>query len=267
MSYIVEDNVIRSAKQSGKIQAICQPLFDESPMSFFGFSRIFDDGKSVDLSTSPEWMQLYYENRFHETCMSDRIKVGINFLSRSTNKEITKEEDLSSQMLDITNRLDLVRRHNGYFDMFVFGTSNKNIDQASHFYVYHQEKILKFCSYFDFKGSDLIAKGYEYKITLPKYECPSYKLERFYDQEMGLLGHELSLSSKGFVCLLLYAYGYTHKQTANMMHLSTKTIEYYIAEIKNKTGIITRSDAMSIIKNNNWQDLIGFFFNYIHKKS
>ena len=40
MSYIVEDNVIRSAKQSGKIQAICQPLFDESPMDFREYSMM-----------------------------------------------------------------------------------------------------------------------------------------------------------------------------------------------------------------------------------
>ncbi|WP_116963679.1 response regulator transcription factor [Fastidiosibacter lacustris] len=255
------------------LSEICAPLWKSSLISYFTYARIFDDGFCIDLTTSDdkttpisaskEWILYFYQNRMHEK-IAGRMKLGINYL-RKLEKEISQSETLSTQLFDIGNKLDLVRRGNGYFDQFCFGCSSKNFDQVSHFYIYHQDELLKFASYFQSAAEKIILDAYSHKIELPNYITPTYKLERKYHKELQAERHKLSLTAKEFVYLLLYANGCNRQQMAEMMNVTIKSVDYHISEIKSKNNISTRKDANVIVREHGWQDLVGFFFNYIPK--
>lgn len=266
-SHLIEKGVNYCLSKTQEVIKIFEELQSDAPLTYFGFCRIFDDGKTIDLSTSEEWTQTFYEKKLNETAIIDRIQPGINYLGKSNKKAVSETEEISTKLCGITNRLDLINRKNGFFDMYVFGANKQYSDKATNYYTYHQDAILKFTSYFDRKAQDIIAEGYQNKIHIPAYECPEYQMERVFYDEIAKTGCDLSFSSKEFAVLILYAGGATAKQIANMFNRSTRTIETHMQEIRRKTGNADRLSMYRYVVNNGWGDLIKFFFPYIQPEA
>lgn len=94
------------------IENICTKLFDESGISHFGFSRVFDEGNWIDYTTSPEWTNYFYQNDLHKTSISGRLQEGVNYLKKSSKNEITHLQELSAKHFDLCNTLDFISRGN-----------------------------------------------------------------------------------------------------------------------------------------------------------
>lgn len=258
-----------------ELSNICASLWEDSPISYFTFAKVFDNGYCIDLTTSDDkttpiecskqWILYFYQQKMHEKTIAGRMKIGINYLNK-LGGEISESAEASSRIFDIDNKLDFIQRGNGYFDQYGFGCSKKNIDQTSKFYVYHQDKLLKFVSYFQRQANDLIQAGYRHKITLPNYQTPENKVVRFLDKELSDTGYELSFTSKEFVVLILYAAGCTGKQIAEMLHKSEKTIETHLYNIREKTGHADRLSLKKYLIDQGWEGLEKFFFPYIPKE-
>lgn len=247
-----------------KIQGICEPLLTSSPIKYFAFSRVFDEGVAVDFTTSAEWNKYFYENELHSITAAPRMVVGFNFLSRSKNKEVNHLERVAAEDFDIANKVDFVSRHNGFFDVYTFASSKKLYSKASHYYTYHQDILLKFIAYIQkYYQESLVAEGKDHSIALNNYKCPLYKIKRDYPAEMLSKDHDLSLTSCEFICLLLYASGCTAKQVASITARSVSTIETHLTNIKEKICVRDRKSMNAYIREHNFDRLIDFFFNYV----
>ena len=64
--------------------------------------------------------------------------------------------------------------------------------------------------------------------------------------------------------MVLYAGGATAKQIASMLNKSPKTIETHLDNLRKKTGHANRFLMHKYIVDSGWEDIIRFFFPYIH---
>ena len=258
------DHVLNNVQNTA---LMCKAFFDDSPLNFFAFGRIFDDGKMIDLSTSAEWSSFFYEKGLHKTATAKRLIPGVNYLKKSKDKNVLYTEYISAEEFDIANKLDFIRKGENYYDMFIFGASKKNIEKSTKFYTYHQDKILRFIASFTKEAQELIAESYQHKIALPNYEIPEEKVKRVFHKEMSENGYDLGLSAQEFLVLILYAGGSSAQQIADMLYKSVKTIETYIARIKEKTGYKDRRSFNMLVYERGWSRLIGFFLPYMETDS
>ena len=249
------------------VRKLSSSLFEQSPVSYFSFLRIFDNGDIIDFSTSGDWSKCFYDREFHKKTMVARLKVGINYLEKIESKGLIEAEIFCKEHFDITNRIEFINKHPGFFDLFSFGTTKKNYDIGTKYYKTHLDKLLKFSSFFICNSQKMIMDGYQYRINLPKYECPENKLKRVFHKEMSENGSDLSLSSQEFLVLILYAGGSSAQQIADMLYKSVKTIETYVARIKEKTGYKDRRSFNMLVYERGWNDLLGFFLPYMETDS
>ena len=246
-----------------KTNEICKDLFSNSPITFFAFARVFDDGSMIDISSSGEYSSFFYEKGLYKKAIVNRIIPGINYVKKNKNPDVSFVEEVSVTDFDITNKLDCVQRGFNYSDTFIFGSSTSQIKESDRYYVYNQDKILKFISYFTQSAEDIIAMGYKHKFLLPNYECPIHKIKRHFHQEMSGDGYDLGLSAQEFLVLILYAGGSSAKQISDMLYKSVKTVETYVARIKEKTGYKDRRSFNMLVYERGWSELIGFFLPYM----
>lgn len=66
-----------------------------------------------------------------------------------------------------------------------------------------------------------------------------------------------------FEVMILYAGGYTAKEIAKILNISPKTVEEYIARIRNRLGSSNRASVHKYVLDRGWGWLIQFFFPYI----
>jgi DNA-binding NarL/FixJ family response regulator len=78
---------------------------------------------------------------------------------------------------------------------------------------------------------------------------PRDSLERIGD------GHESALSDREMEVIVLVARGFSNRQVATQLHISEATIKRHLANIYEKIGVTSRSDAVRTALNEQW---IGF---------
>jgi ATP/maltotriose-dependent transcriptional regulator MalT len=68
-------------------------------------------------------------------------------------------------------------------------------------------------------------------------------------------GHESALSDRELEVLVLVARGFANRQIATQLHISEATVKRHLANIYEKIGVRSRSDAVRTALNEQW---IGF---------
>ena len=66
--------------------------------------------------------------------------------------------------------------------------------------------------------------------------------------------------------MVLYACGPTAKEIVSMFNKSPKTIEKHLDNLRKKTGHANRFLMHKYIIDNGWEDIIRFFFPYVHPR-
>ena len=82
-------------------------------------------------------------------------------------------------------------------------------------------------------------------------------IKRIFDDEIG--SNNLNLTSKEFICLLLYGSGYTARQIAEMLNKSSKTIVFHIENVKHKINCKDKQSMNAYIREHGWDYLLNFF--------
>ena|SRR3990167_450133 len=59
-------------------------------------------------------------------------------------------------------------------------------------------------------------------------------------------------------CMMLILRGYTNTQVAQLLNLSSRTVEFYLKNMRQKTGCISKTHLMSCIAKTNFLDSLDF---------
>jgi LuxR family quorum-sensing system transcriptional regulator SolR len=268
----VMDNIIvplnhHSVISANMVNEICKPLFDHTDINFFHYARIFDNHKTYTLTTHVDFHRHHLKEGYKLTPSFPHKVVQKNFhyiLNANISGEFSQAYYDFRNLFGIDHPLFLIERYQHYFDLFMFGTKTNN-EQIVNFYLNNLIVLEQFKFYFKDKASQLIKQAQESVLYVPHSMQPSmvwnhlttssatenkkYQLlkkmptKHYYFED--LLGN-VPLTEREVRCLKAFTSGYTVKESAKLMKLSPRTIEYHLENIKAKLSCQRKADLMKL---------------------
>lgn len=237
------------------VENICKPLFDSFGITNFGYAKIFPDGTMLRVSADQEWTKKYFENQFYnDTCFYDFEELAENSseIRIITNNPLEKHYQALYEH-DIWHIFTIFKRQKDYAEVWFFATSREKQDIIN-FYVNHKDIMVNFIEHFTVAASPiLIINNPEILISteLKLHHCEvkeNQKINQFlkeiccHDEK-----HHLSLTSREIDCVRQLILGKTAKETACIMHISHRTVEAHITNIKRKAGCNKISQLIKVL--------------------
>lgn len=253
------------------ILSLSRPLKIEANIHFLIYSKMFDNGSCVNLTTHREWVSHYYKNYFfvekEPNILNYKIKQGINYWKKHSAKVLSDVSEDARKNFDIDARIDFIYRDNleKCYHSYSFYSEQKNADKAYSFYGIHSSKLINFIACFNQQASMIIAEAnkLENRIIIPNYQLPIMpEKPRNFVAEMKSVGASVKLGDRETETLILYAAGYTSRQIGEMFCRSPKTIDKHIEHIKKKTGCKDRKDLHAYVRDIGLAGMERFFFSY-----
>lgn len=248
---------------------LTQHLFKHTPISYLDYERYYYDGYTVGLHQIAEFshqivaaqlmpnLEQLHHTHSHCVCLSSDLplpKVVIDQSLFLKNIEI-------AQSFDIHHRLCLNFSTDTYVEVFVFGLG-KQVADFYNVFLNELKKLEDFCVYFREIMSDLILDIYQNRIKFEITEEPvgfqdlngiknelehnfisNIKLDKY---RMSGKNGQVSLTKREFECLLWCSKGNSAKQIARILSLSPRTVEIYLAHLKEKLGCQSKFELIDI---------------------
>jgi DNA-binding CsgD family transcriptional regulator len=232
---------------TNKIQVLTDNFLKNFGFNYFQYLRCFADG-SVSLLTNATGL---FEN-FNAMDNSPVIFSSFNENNQHTHSYwfLWDEElphlpvTIAREKFSIHHGLTLVRRSKNYYDMIAVGLPNPQRNAGS-FYLNKLKGIEQFIQHFDTHHQDLLTVMNNNPIALsePKRDV-NYKNICLSTGRVNVQGKEGQsyITSQELACIRLLVQGASHKEIAKALGVSNRTVETYLARIKQRTGLSQRSD-------------------------
>lgn len=258
-----------------EIKQICKPLFDYTPITFFNYVKIYNNGSRLSVASNPYWLKHYFDNQLQECTVftNDKVALRYKFISHlmyPTNKVILDAKEFNiCHGFSITNVLD------DGCEYFHFATTNDH-EQILNFYINNFDLLERFILYFKEKSKYLLNKLKPYQPLNPmsmdikekEIELINENNKNKFIRETALdqliteiNGKEISLSIREAQCLFFLTQGKSAKEIGRELALSNRTIENYLHKIKSKFNCYTRYDLLQLLEKHHLTHLL----KHIHK--
>jgi DNA-binding CsgD family transcriptional regulator len=221
------------------INPLLQPLYRETPINLLAFKRCFPNLEQilVTYSSSAEMVSDIYSKEFYRYGyftndpqhfesgfhMWDYLNLGIS-------------SNLSHFLRDyhgFAHGITIIQQHGKYCDFFIFGTSPDNCC-INNFYLNKKDMFTSFIQAFYEQMATILEELAHHKLCLP----------------MDVIKHirpTTNLSTRQLECGDLLLKGKTSKEIAKILHISHRTVEYYIDILKQKSGAKNRAQLTYFI--------------------
>lgn len=240
-----------------EIQRICKPLFDKLDLSYFNYSRIYSNGESFTLISSPEYAEYFLKHREKVTILSPKPQEGIEpqtLISLWSERAPTWVMKLLAD-LGIHHPIMFSKVTSDYTENFAFGSK---YDRTTSIETYFNNMLTlqRFCEYFKGVANHLIAKSNDpnNRIILGPNQHP-FSLSDFIEPfnpdandaiELKVGDQIIQLTLKQKQCLEYLAKGLSAKEIAAKMHISPRTVETHLNNVKNKLNLNYKSELLQM---------------------
>ena len=236
-----------------KLIDICAPLFDNFAITHFFYIKIFSNNTCLYLCNDKKWVKHYIENEFQDDPLHFKSYIPDNMnCSLWTGFERDK---VYSAVYDfnVWNGFNIYEKQSDAFTTYAFGSTRSNVS-ISNFYVNNINLLKNFILHFKYKLQYEIDCTDVDKLIISKTKKPQIynkkwdKFSKFYEQinlkKFPFRGRaeEVYLTEREVMCLCLLADGKTAKEAGQYLRLSPRTIEFYLRNIKRKTGFRTKDE-------------------------
>lgn len=256
-----------------RVSAICRPLFDHMEINFFQYVKQYYNGGRILLSSNKEWVKDYFQfGQYHHEYVNfgknyAKHHVGFNIWSGCKQDHPGCKLWLHSQeKYHIDHLLAIHSNHDTYCELYHFGGTERNTHLTSVF-LSNLDLFHKFTLYFLEKAQDLIKKANEdpyYPPKNPKHGDhnrwllgveTSAKLDfsrRINLNKFYLKGHLEGkyLTYRQMECLKGIIDGKSYREIAQELHISNRTIDYHLAEVRQMFGVKTKRQLVEALFEN-----------------
>lgn len=232
------------------VNKICKPLFQSSVVEYFCYHRRYPNGDITLLASQKDCASYFYEDGVYpETWIVgipfDHFKTGIIFWSVAREFDTEAADAISKTMagMGLAHGVDVVQKFDDYCDFFCF--SSGSID------IYHcnAQYLNQFIVYFKQESRSILQAAYQNKIVIPDQDFHlnqlpifdldastaqadfPFRLKRFYLS--GLLEDVYFTEAEMNTLCVISTVG-TVKGTAEKLHMSPRTVEHHVANMKKK---------------------------------
>lgn len=242
------DHVTFTATQD--IKTLTQPLLDIG-ISYFTYDKNYNDGSHIRLTTHPHWIESYYRQELYNGAIFEKdLKLFANgyvfwsWLNREPVYSAAAEHD-------IDHGITIIRNHKNSCDFYHFGATRDKYLSPEHF-IRNLPLLYHFINYFHNRAGALIKKAEATRITLPNLNTKDISLpdkQKFPDKKTFLdflkktevrrlyLGQDYDnayLTRKEIKVINFLISGNRSSDISEDMHVSQRTVEVHIGNIKNK---------------------------------
>jgi DNA-binding CsgD family transcriptional regulator len=253
---------------AAEFQEICRPLLNLG-IKCFSYIRIFNDGSYMVLVNHEKYIKKYlsiidtngsiFTNNIHTAFTFDKhyyiLDQDINIFDKNKDPIMHLLYDY-----DIWNLCTIYKKRDlNSIEGYTFAMSRAE-EYATHFYANHFYLLEHFIQYFNQRAKDLIDCNDKKRLAYFKQEfsfnqqCPyqslAHNIENFLRETrfngLTIKGQDtnICLTARETECLKYLALGKSIKEIARTLGLSPRTIEYYIQNTKNKTGLKSRGELL-----------------------
>ena len=222
------------------LKALTDERLKQHGVSHFAFRRAYDDGRTFIIGNDQQIVRYVFENEVPVAPVDSKlIQDNFNYLILPIGNYKKILSELKNNF-NTSHFINVIERHEGYFDLFVFG-AHANNPGIINFYLNKMDVVENFNCYFKDKARDLIQVADRNKIQVSDTMSASpFK---------GLSGRPSSthfdLTKRQIDCLALLVKGMSYKETGKKLNLSPRTVEHYVDAVKMKLNCDTRSELIS----------------------
>lgn len=226
-----------------EIKAITKPLLSLG-ITYFGYSRYYNNGGRLWLCNTPENLENYYSTKQYRIgnteCHPSTYQPQIALWSTLPNQLVFE----SSRQLGVDHGIFIIDPQEDYCEFFSFASTPDNY-KIINTYLTHIDFLKKFSHYFKETAKDIINIGEDNKLFLPYHSnaLPQINTSPLLTETAVL---PTKLTNRQLACAKQLVKGYTVKEIAAQQNLSPRTVETYLNNIKtklfcrNKTELITK---------------------------
>lgn len=218
---------------SRDVKAICEPFMKKLGLTYFHYTRFYNNGNSTLLITKPDWCDFHYRANYrdHMPVTVDEIVMGEHIFSLW---EGVVPDDViydAQQHFDITKPLGISRVLPDYVENFSIAGS-ANSPGLLNQYFSHVDEIIQFTKEFTEKAEDLIVEG-------KKEQCSNSHVRATELDDVKIIVPEgfnefYALTKKEKQVLQLLVDGNTANRIAALLCRSVRTVETHINNLKTK---------------------------------
>ena len=247
-----------------EVKNIVKPLEELLDINYFCFRRIYNNGKHIVLTTNPEWLVRYYNNKYYLKKETKKTGAIGNFYPVIWDYIIDKNKFSDNAMIDARNHnfahsLSLKYIAQEYMDLYSLSVPI-DCNQVNEKYLRYYESIKKFIFYFQSNAAILINKAE--KTPIDTHSSEESKLDNILSEidkfEQQIKITQLNLNLNGSIIKLTMtetkylkelALGLSSKGIAKKLNVSTRTVETHIDNLKLKLGVYSKSLIISKLSN------------------
>lgn len=259
---IVQDYII---KHSNCIKKTTQPLLDHFGIGYFTYHRIDNEGRYTVLVDRPEWAEHYVGEKIYLNDPYLRhpsvYQSGISMVESHGSKDYVEQVvRAGKKVLNIDSGAMFIHKEETYVEFFGF-FCNSQLSNVKSLYLNHPQLLNSFSAHFKKEMAPILAKmegegagpllelkGADFLCKEPIHPpIPSSTRLAFY-KDLGVKEIEgvEKLSRQELFCLKCLFEGKTAKESALALRLSTRTVESYLENIKNKLSLWTKQELVKV---------------------
>lgn len=262
--YLPKDHIALTSSMD--IDDIVGPL-KRLGILYFTYMRNYPDYRQIYLSNDSNWVEAYYGHCLYETSQfqlaPDSYRSGKVIWPSQSNLPVYR---YARDHLNSDNGITIIKRNNEHTEFYFFSSSVGN-DQIVNVYVNYLDMLEKFILYFNNRAEKIFAKAERDKIIMPshlyqqdtnriKLNLPAVDIINNIINDMRIKNYRIKhknysnvrLSSRELECIFLYYTGKTAKETALLLSISSRTVETYFQNIKNKLNCYTKDQIVKFLQ-------------------
>lgn len=263
----VEKHIMSTASQD--IRDFIQPLEKAFGIKNFSYKKLFRGKKDIFLTTCPHIAEVYYHKKFYKNMFIDEIDKFHSGCFLMKQLESNKWVDIVKNQFGLADGLLIVNKHDDFVEFISFATLAKN-DQTDYLYLNNIDVFKKFGAYFTDKAKKIIARAEQDKIIYPQNlkddtlltstdvgqaQKEADALQVLLDASLDELDSKRdnysyvtdNLTKREKECAYYLARGMTAKEIAKVLDISHRTVECYLASIKDKLNCCFKSEVINKI--------------------
>lgn len=263
---ILQDYII---KHSDRIRKTTKPLRDHFGTSYFTYHRIDNSGKYTVLVDRPDWAEHYVDRQLflddpylkHPSTYQSGISLIGSLGSKKYKESILQD---GKKILNMDLGAVLIQKSDNFVEFFGL-CANKEKSSLEDLYLNHPTLLKSFASHFKKELTPILTQMEQENFSLidlkgqgffnPK-EPPSQSITPAttlaYLDDLGMrceIEKAKKLSLRERQCLKLLIADKSAKETASILGLSSRTVEHYFENIKNKLSCWSKHEVLQIAKN------------------
>lgn len=235
---------------SDKVREICSPLFATSDVTFFDLTRVYEDGKIMELSSNGQLTAYCYGEGHY--LIPNIPKTLFNNLSYYYPIELATTTPLSEALIhqfNAANTLLMFHHYPTYIDIYDIRIKPNCADPFNYF-INNLDNFFQFSQDFKYQANSLISIAERNKISpLSESQANNMVEDLFQGCTYRSKLEKIPFSQRQLQCLQLYIQGKTAKEIAKSINLSYRTVENYLQHIKLKLRVHNKAQLIHAVLN------------------